>query len=302
MPGVSPWWRGPSTGSFSIDTRPAGAAVTIDGTPRGVTPLVLQLTAGDHVVEVITESDRRKIPVTIRAGSELSQFLEMTGGAAGATATANELRIRTEPIGAAVTVDGRYVGQSPVSVSDLTAGPHTVVMKHDAGTVTEQVLIEAGKTASLFVPLSVQPSAGVGAAGWIAIVGASADVQLFENGRLLGSNRIDRIMLPVGRHDLEIVNESLGFQERRTVQVTPGQVSSIRVKWPTGGLSINAVPWAQAFVDGSPVGETPIANMQVPIGPHEITFRHPQLGERRASVTVTARETAKVGIDLRAQP
>ncbi|HYJ94873.1 MAG TPA: PEGA domain-containing protein, partial [Vicinamibacterales bacterium] len=302
MPGVSPWLRGPSTGSFSIDTRPAGAAVTIDGTPRGVTPLVLQLTAGDHVVEVITESDRRKIPVTIRAGSELSQFLEMTGGAAGATATANELRIRTEPIGAAVTVDGRYVGQSPVSVSDLTAGPHTVVMKHDAGTVTEQVLIEAGKTASLFVPLSVQPSAGVGAAGWIAIVGASADVQLFENGRLLGSNRIDRIMLPVGRHDLEIVNESLGFQERRTVQVTPGQVSSIRVKWPTGGLSINAVPWAQAFIDGSPVGETPIANMQVPIGPHEITFRHPQLGERRASVTVTARETAKVGIDLRAQP
>jgi hypothetical protein len=30
MPGVSPWLRGPSTGSFSIDTRPAGAAVTID--------------------------------------------------------------------------------------------------------------------------------------------------------------------------------------------------------------------------------------------------------------------------------
>jgi hypothetical protein len=74
------------------------------------------------------------------------------------------------------------------------------------------------------------------------------------------------------------------------------------VKWPTGGLSINAVPWAQAFIDGSPVGETPIANMQVPIGLHEITFRHPQLGERRTSVTVTARETAKVGIDLRAKP
>ena len=303
MPGVSPWSRGPSIGSFSIDTRPAGAAVTIDGTPRGVTPLTLELTAGDHVVEVVTEKDRRKIPVTIRAGSELSQFLEMTGaGAAGATATANELRVRTEPIGAAVTVDGRYVGRSPVSVSDLTAGPHTVVMKHDTGTATEQVLIEEGKTASLFVPLSVQPSASVGAAGWIAIVGAPVDVQLFENGRLLGNNRIDRIMMPVGRHELEIVNESLGFQERRTVQITAGQVSSIRVKWPTGGLSINAVPWAQAFIDGSPVGETPIANMQVPIGLHEITFRHPQLGERRTSVTVTARETAKVGIDLRAKP
>jgi len=55
------------------------------------------------------------------------------------------------------------------------------------------------------------------------------------------------------------------------------------------------------FVDGSPLGETPIANAKVPIGQHEILFRHPQLGERRSSVTVTARETAKVGIDLRSK-
>lgn len=302
--GISPWSRGPALGSFSIDTRPAGAAVTIDGEPRGVTPLALDLAAGDHVVEVVSENDRRRIPVTIRAGSQVSQFLEMTGVSAATTAAAgtNELRIRTEPIGAAVTVDGRYVGRSPVSVSDLTPGPHTVVMKHDAGTATEQVLIEQGKAASLYVPLAVRPAAGVGAAGWISVVGAGADVQLFENGKLLGTNRIDRIMLPVGRHDLDIVNETLGYQERRTVQVAAGQVAAINLKWPTGGLSINAVPWAQAFVDEMPVGETPIANLQVAIGQHEITFRHPQLGERRTFVTVTAGQTARVGMDLRAKP
>ena len=300
--GISPWSRGPSLGSLSIDTRPAGAAVTIDGQPRGVTPLALDLAVGDHIIEVVSENDRRRIPVTIRAGSQVSQFLEMAGAsAAAATAATNELRIRTEPLGAAVTVDGRYVGRSPVSVSDLTPGPHTVVMKHDTGTATEQVLIEEGKAASLFVPLAVRPAAGVGAAGWISIVGAAADVQLFENGKLLGTNRIDRIMLPVGRHDLDIVNETLGYQERRTVQVAAGQVSSITLKWPTGGLSINAVPWAQAFVDEAPVGETPIANIQVAIGQHEITFRHPQLGERRTFVTVMAGQTAKVGFDMRAK-
>jgi len=300
--GISPWSRGPSLGALSIETRPAGAAVTIDGEPRGVTPLALDLAAGDHVIEVVSETDRRRIPVTIRAGGQVSQFLEMSGAsAAAATAGTNELRIRTEPLGAAVTVDGRYVGRSPVRVSDLTPGSHTVVMKHDTGTATEQVLIEEGKAASLFVPLGVRPAAGVGAAGWISIAGAGADVQLFENGKLLGTNRIDRIMLPVGRHDLDIVNESLGYQERRTVQVTAGQVSAITLKWPTGGLSINAQPWAQAFVDEAPVGETPIANIQVAIGQHEITFRHPQLGERRTFVTVMAGQTAKVGIDLRAK-
>src|SRR4029450_11765926 len=119
------------------------------------------------------------------------------------------------------------------------------VMKHDAGTATEQVLIEPGKAASLFVPLAVRPAAGVGAAGWISVIGAGADVQLFENGRLLGSNRIDRIMLPVGRHEIDIVNESLGYQERRTVQVAAGQMASVTLKWPNGGLSIYAETWGE---------------------------------------------------------
>jgi hypothetical protein len=195
-------------------------------------------------------------------------------------------------------VDGQYVGRSPVSVGDLAPGPHTVVLKHASGTATEQVLIEAGKSASLFVPLATSPP--VTAAGWISVP-SPIDVQLFENGRLIGSSSIDRIMLSAGRHDLEFVNEVLGFSQRQTVQVTPGQVSTIKLAWPTGRLAINAVPWAEAFVDGRSVGETPIGNVQVPIGPHQIVFRHPQLGERSIWVTVTTRETAKVGIDLRSK-
>jgi hypothetical protein len=286
-----------STGSLSIETRPAGIAVTIDGAPRGVTPLAIDLTAGDHLIELITNTEHRRIPVTIRSGSQVSQFLEMGGAALAATAT--ELRVRTEPLGASVTVDGRLVGQSPVSVTDLSPGSHTVMLQHAAGSATEQVLLEAGKTASLFVPLAPRTSTAP-TAGWIAVK-APANVQLFENGRFLGSNQIERIMMPAGRHQLSLVNEALGYQEQRTVTVTPGQTAVINATWPTGSLAINAVPWAEAFVNGASVGETPIGNIQVPIGSHEIVFRHPQLGEHRRSVVVTTREIAKVGIDLRAK-
>jgi hypothetical protein len=106
-------------------------------------------------------------------------------------------------------------------------------------------------------------------------------------------------MVSTGRHELDIINDALGFQERRVVQVTAGQVTSISANWPTGTVSINTQPWALVFVDGMPLGETPIANARVAIGQHEILFRHPQLGEHRESVTVTTRETLKVGIDLR---
>jgi hypothetical protein len=294
--GIFPGSGAPSTGALSITTRPPGVGVRIDGTPRGVTPLSIELATGDHIIELVGRGARREVPVTIRAGSESSHFLEME--AAPAATTATELRIRTEPIGAAVTIDGKYIGQSPVIVGDLTPGPHTVVLKHEAGTATEQVLIEEGKAASLFVPLT-QQSAGT-TAGWISVP-APVDLQLFEGGRLLGSSRIDRIMLPAGRHDIDIVNDVLGFSQRHTVRVTEGQVTSIKLAWPTGTLAINAVPWAEAFVDSRSVGETPIGGIQVPIGQHEILLRHPQLGERSVRVTVTTRETARVGVDLRAK-
>lgn len=289
--------RGAATGTLSVETRPAGVAIAIDGVQKGVTPIQMELAPGDHIVELTAGAEHRRVPVTIRAGSQSSQFLEMAAAMAPPTG-GTELRVRTEPLGASVMVDSRYVGRSPVSVPDLAPGTHTVLMQHEGNTVTEQVLIEPGKTASLFVPLAAKPPAA--AAGWIS-VSAPVDVQLFENGRLLGSSTIERIMVPVGRHDLDIVNEPLGYQERRTVRVNAGEVAPVTLTWPKGSLSINAVPWAEVFVDGTSAGETPIGNIQVPIGPHEIIFRNPKLGERRETVVVTTRAPAKVGIDLRAK-
>jgi hypothetical protein len=38
-----------------------------------------------------------------------------------------------------------------------------------------------------------------------------------------------------------------------------------------------------------------------PIGTYRVTLRHPQFGERQASVTVTSQETARLGVDMRQQ-
>ena len=288
---------GAPTGTYSISTNPVGVPVVIDSVRRGVTPLGVELSPGQHTVELITDRGSRQFPITIKSGGEVSQFFDLPAAAAAAASpnTNGELQVRTDPPAATVVVDGRSVGRSPVSVADLPPGPHTVQLVSDGGTVTERVLIEPGKTASLFVPLG---RAGPGTAGWITVA-APSDVQVFEGDRFIGSNRIDRIMLPVGRHDLDIVNESLGYRERRSVQITPGQVSPVRLNWPNGTLAINAVPWAEAFVDGMPVGETPIGSIQVPIGVHEIVLRHPDFGERRQTVSVTTGAPAKVGVDLR---
>jgi hypothetical protein len=58
------------------------------------------------------------------------------------------------------------------------------------------------------------------------------------------------------------------------------------------------MPWAEVLLDGRAIGQTPLANLDVPIGTHEVTWRHPQLGERRQTVVVKAQSPARVGMDL----
>jgi hypothetical protein len=83
------------------------------------------------------------------------------------------------------------------------------------------------------------------------------------------------------------------------VDITAGKVTNANITVPKGSLSINALPWAYVLLDGQQLtGTTPFANLEVPLGTHEVIWRHPQLGERRQTVVVTAKTPVRLQIDL----
>jgi hypothetical protein len=85
-----------------------------------------------------------------------------------------------------------------------------------------------------------------------------------------------------------------------TVVVEPGKTATSTVAIPDGSLSLNALPWANVTLDGQALpGTTPFANLQVPLGSHEIVWTHPQLGERRQTVLVGAKAPVRLVMDLR---
>ena len=279
-------------GTLSVNTNPPGAHLFVDGVERGVTPINVALKPGPHSLEVRGDGEPRLLPITITAGAQLSQYLELPKAAAAV----GQLHVRTEPTGARVTIDGLSRGTAPVMVSALTPGEHSVVVESDLGTVKQTVTVEAGTTASLTVPLAAAEGAPV--SGWLS-VSAPADVQIFENKRLVGSSQTDRLMVTAGRHELEIVNETLGYRAVRTVQVPAGKVTPVKIDFPKGTIALNALPWAEVWVDGEKVGETPIGNLQVTIGVHDVLFRNPDLGELRQKATVTLTAPARLSVDLR---
>jgi PEGA domain-containing protein len=105
-------------------------------------------------------------------------------------------------------------------------------------------------------------------------------------------------VLAAGRHDVVLVSAPLGFQESRRIDVEPGKTTSVHVNPPKAALSVNARPWADVVIDGNSAGQTPISNIDVAIGTHQIVFRNPRFGERRQTVVVTVKGPNRVAVDF----
>jgi hypothetical protein len=181
-------------------------------------------------------------------------------------------------------------------VTDLAPGRHTVLLEGNGASTTRQVTVEPGATALLSAELTPEPPTP--AAGFVSI-NSPHPVDIIENGRVLGTSQSGRLSLPTGPHQLELVNTALGYRITRTVQVNANANTPIALEFPKGTMALNAIPWAEVFVDGQKVGDTPIGNLQVNLGTHEVVFRNPDLGEQRMTATVTLTAPTRLSVDLR---
>ncbi len=281
-----------SIGSVTINSQPAGAEVTVDGVVRGATPVKLSLSAGDHQLQVRSADTVRELPLTVEADTSSTHYIEFA--AAEAAPSTGRLEVASDPSGADVRLDGVLAGKTPLTLQTVTPGEHRVTITSGDTTITRTVRVTAGATAS--VVASAAP-AGV-SAGWVSI-DAPFELEIFEDGDLIGTSQAERLMLPAGRHTLEVTNSAFEFRQNITVTVAAGKTSSSAITVPNGSLSVNALPWAEVSIDGRSVGTTPLGNLSVPVGTHEIVWRHPQMGERRRSVSVTAKTPVRIGVDFR---
>jgi hypothetical protein len=129
-------------------------------------------------------------------------------------------------------------------------------------------------------------------------VSAPIELHVLDGEHLLGSSGNGPIVARAGRHEFEFVNSVIGFRVRRQVDIRPGQIASLSIAIPNGTLNVNATPWATVWIDGKPYGETPLGNLSIAPGEHEIVFRHPQLGERRERTIVRPDVPGRVAVNM----
>jgi PEGA domain-containing protein len=272
-----------------LNSRPEGAAVTVDGVARGVTPLEMTLAPGPHDVVLRNDAGERRLIVNVEKGTVISENVDMPAALAS-----GQLDVTSDPSGARVSVDGTVVGRTPLKVKSLAPGRHTVVVSEGSSAVNRAVDVTAGTTMNMFISLA---ASAAGPTGMVAF-DSPLELRLLEDGHLLGLSNGSPLVLSPGRHRLDLVNEQLEMRLNRTVTVDAGKTTRVPVSAPNGMLFVNATPWAEVFVDGQSIGTTPLGNVPIAVGSHEIVWRHPQFGEKRRTVVVGAQTPARLTMDM----
>jgi serine/threonine-protein kinase len=159
----------PLPGKITVRSVPAGATVTIDGKPAGRTPLTesgLSL-AGHSVVLTrpgfVTESHRvtlsRRAPASTVSATLKAERRAPAAPAASAAPAAKtgSVSIDSRPRGAAITIDGRAIGQSPASIPGLTPGSHSLRLELSGyKPLVTTFTVKAGETARVAVTLEIR--------------------------------------------------------------------------------------------------------------------------------------------------
>ena len=239
--------------------------------------------------------------------------------------------LTSDPSGAMVFVDDRERGATPLTLSDLEAGPRRVRVVAPGRLPWESTInVVAGSILPLstvalapavVVHFTSNPSGAevtlvrgstrerVGTTPCETSVdpGVSWTVEMQTSGYRTWSREL-RIRAGATSHDVEatlaeerVASASPSGMRDRPVVIAMTETPTM-VEDPTpptmteaggsGTLRINSRPWSQVFVDGRLIGNTPQMNISLSAGRHQVTLVNPDFNIRHTiSVNVVAGET-----------
>ena len=277
LPSLKP---APSVGTATLDSDPQGSTVIVDGKEVGTTPLTTELPAGKHVVDFRRNGMTRSVPIDVAKGKTATTRVEW------ALRRMGKLQVESEPKGAKVLLDGKDRGVTPITLDEVPAGAHTVVLQSGAGTLKRTVTIAEDKTLELKESIF---------SGWLH-VSSPIELQIGDGKSAVRLDDRNQALLKPGTHELRFSNKTLGFVETRRVEVKPGETASLTIVPPPSKLTVTASEPSEVLVDGERAGDTPLTDFPIAIGTRDITVKGAN-DVRRTTLTITT-EPAVLEIDF----
>ncbi|MEX2525835.1 MAG: PEGA domain-containing protein [Gammaproteobacteria bacterium] len=213
--GLKPAWA-----NVTLESSPAGAQVYVDDDLAGITPLTTEILQGERRIRVKLEGHKAwQKTLNIKAG-EPQSLTDIRLQPADAL-----VRIVTSPAGAGITVNGEYLGVSPLEAA-VEPGASTSIRLFKQGykRAARTVNLDSGEEETLRVDLQPELAS-------VEIRARPENAQLIVDGQARGeANQV--LNLPAREHRIEIRRE--GYQPfKTTLTPRPGIDQVMRVTLKT---------------------------------------------------------------------
>lgn len=206
----------PGWSDVSISSIPEGAAVSIDGKTAGHTPLQIELPQGNYLLAISADGFKSW---TTRLDVGLNQPLSIKD--VRLQPADGTLALQTQPPGANVTIDQKFVGKTPLKVQLSADVEHEIrISKAGYEKVSRSFRVATATLETLTVALN--PELGI-----IHFAVEPADAQLIVDGKSHGAVPQKLELLAIG-HELEI--NKPGYRPYRTQIIPrPGYPQEIKI-------------------------------------------------------------------------
>ena len=242
---------------LDVDSDPGGAAVFVNGDSVGVTPIRLPFAEPGEQWVLVARAGRTLLDTTLRVEYGEVASLAVGRRAEPEPAPAREapaarrverearrgaIRVTSAPAGAAVLLDGRRVGETPVTIDGLAPGRYALAVRRSGyESVSRTVRIRPGtqyeaelalraaapprpapparaRPEPVAEPAPAPPAPVAAATGTVEIlVRPWGRIEVNGQVRQRESDVVYRTELPVGVHRIRVSHPVLGSREREVI-------------------------------------------------------------------------------------
>ncbi len=295
-------------GDVYIRSNPDGARVSIDDTPRsGETPLVVEnLPAGMHSIRLEKDNLVGSGTVFVQPGEIARVDIELELGQAS-------LRIYSNPFEAQVEVDGRVIGPTPQTLSEIAAGSHVIRITYPGYLDHEETVnVRSGEQKRVEVNML--------RGGALTITSEPEGAEIFFNQTNHGTTPVTITGILPGNYTINATYPQYRSWTR-TISVAEGSVQTVNaiLEQKTGNIRIESTELVSENVDrqvirGRPAisratitfnGESketslPFLFENLEFGEYSITVTAPDHDAYQTTVQINAEQTYQVNAELRA--
>jgi len=292
---------------LSISTEPDNAEIIFNDEAIGYTPIeeFIIKKEGENKIQIKKQGYASIDTLFTIASGESKEFdfkLTKTG--------TEKLSITTNPDGAMLYLDSKYIGTSPLENFAVDPGKFPLkIEKLGFISLDTSLTVQKGAANSLSFVLNKKQ---LGETGGLKITSNPAAASVWINQEFVGSTPYENTELEVGSY--KIIIRKKGFADfNSSVKITADKTATVNSKLaPVGKLVISSDPTgAEILLDNKSIGKTSFSSDQIAVGEYKIVVRKdgfkPYSGtikiEHNKTLTISEKLTTLIGkLELLVRP